>query len=182
MDHINYFIDWALYDIRFKILALFFPISCIIPNRRQGLFVKNDFEIRGHMFLTIFNMIENIFLSGYYDLYFNIGGALRPYTYHQPTSHEERIHSRLRFVDRLYPTTYIVTWPKIRIFKFLVLIKQFAIGKNFFDQKSYWNLRLRKNHKLRFAIFNRMDQFIQLLLRRRGAILTKYLQKLEAYA
>ena len=106
----------------------------------------------------------------------NIGGALRPYTYHQPTSHEERIHSRLRFVDRLYLTTYIVTWPKIRIFKFLVLIKQFAIGKNFFDQKSYWNLRLRKNHKLRFAIVNRMDQFkfIQLLLRRRGAILTKY--------
>ena len=112
----------------------------------------------------------------------NIGGALRPYTYHQPTSHEERIHSQLRFVDRLYPTTYIVTWPKIRIFKFLVLIKQFAIGKNFFDQKSYWNLRLRKNHKLRFAIVNRMDQFIQLLLRRRGAILTKYLQNLEAYA
>ena len=100
----------------------------------------------------------------------NIGGSLRPYTYHQPTSPEER----LRFVDRLYSTTYIVTWPKIRIFKFLVLIKQFAIGKNFFDQKSYWNLRLRKNHKLRSAIVNRMDQFIQLLLRRRGAILTKY--------
>ena len=144
MGHINYFIDWALYDIKFKILALILPIPCI-PNIRQGLFVKNDFEIKGHMFLTIFNDWKHI-LSGYDDLYFeNIGPAASTrWSAHIPRA-EDPFPAQQIFRYAIPDDT---SWRDPRsgwIFKFLV-IKQFALGRIFLIKNFIETPRLKKPH------------------------------------